>query len=94
MERAYLLSILFVLATITSACSVDATIENIADGASELLQNKSKNNELVSASQQGVITSGKYRVQSSVSVFNTQAQVTTAQGYKVNTSVQSTLFKE
>lgn len=57
-------------------------------------QSKTSNKEIVPASQQGILTSGGYRVQSSVSYYGSKPEVITSQGYQVRTNVQSTLFRE
>ncbi len=78
-----------------AACSLDAGIESISRSTSEILATyKPTSNELVSASQQNVVTAQGYRVQSSFSFQDGKGEVITAKGYKVYTNSQSSLFKE
>lgn len=87
--------LIFLLGSITlSACTVEVDVQRVGRGLSELLQIKVSNIDLVTTSQQGVLTAGGYSVQSSVDFHAGALEVTTASGYKVNTNVQSILFKE
>lgn len=90
-----LISRLFLIFSVIalSACSLDASIFNSVPSTTAVLQ-KSSGNEIVPASQQGVVTAGGYRVQSSVSFHSGESKLETAKGYKVHTNIQSTLFRE
>lgn len=76
------------------ACSLEASIFGNNAIHSEVLQNKATDKEVVSMSQQGVVTAAGFRVQSSVSYYKGPSEVRTEHGYKVRTSVQANLFKE
>lgn len=77
-----------------SACSFDVSIQSIVDNLPEIIQSKTSGEELVPASQQGVVTAQGYTVQSSVSFQSGKSQVMTSQGYQINTNVQSNIFKD
>lgn len=76
-----------------AACSMDASIQSLAQDVSEIF-GKSTPAEFVSSSSQGVYTTKGYEVQSSVSYYKAKPEVLTPQGYTVQTNVQSTLFKD
>ncbi|KHD87379.1 MAG: hypothetical protein OM95_14880 [Bdellovibrio sp. ArHS] len=85
----------FFTAFILSSCSMQASIVDLISHEEVVIPQKvSGNKEVVPVSQQGVVTSSGYRVQSSVSYYKGPSEVQTSQGYHVRTSVQSTLFRE
>lgn len=76
-----------------SGCSLEANIERMYDDVSEAFRAPS-GKEIVSVSQQGTVTAGGYSVQSSTSFHSNNGTVRTAQGYTVQTSVQSVILKK
>lgn len=85
---------MLLLILLSVGCSMEASIQNLENGISEILQHRALEKELVPASQQGVVTAAGYYVQSSMSYHKGPMEVTTAQGYRVRTNVQATIFKE
>lgn len=91
-------SFLFFVALISigslPACSLEASIGSMFENLPEIVQGKISGDELVPASQQGIVTAQGYTVQSSISFQSGKSKVLTSQGYQVNTNVQSNIFRE
>lgn len=77
-----------------SGCSMDVTIEDLSKSIDTVFNFKTSNKEIVSASQQHIVTAQRYKVQSSFSFQGGKNEVITAKKYRVQTNVQATLYKE
>lgn len=84
----FLFSVLFL-----AGCSLDASIMGPQNLPSVLAQ-KAASKEIVPLSQQGLLTSAGYRVQSSVSYYNGKTESVTEKGYRVRSTVQAALYRE
>lgn len=75
-------------------CSMEASIESLGESVSEIFSAKSTSRDVTPGSQQNVITGSGYQVQGSVDFYEGAGQIKTSGGYKVQTNLQSTLFRE
>ncbi|WP_142697777.1 hypothetical protein [Bdellovibrio sp. NC01] len=76
-----------------SACSLDADIASLEKALSTSFS-KPTTAEVTPASTQNSYTTRGYKVQASLSYQNTNSDGTTTRGFKVNTNVQGSIFKE
>lgn len=74
-----------------AGCSLEASIESLKEVSPSL--SKATSEEIVPVSSQHAYTTKGYEVQGSVSYYTTSPEVITPQGYTVQTSVQSALFR-
>ena len=87
------LIIVLVSILVCAGCSMEASIAALTESLPEIFQAKLITRNTTPGSQQHVITSGGYRVQGSMDFYRGAGQVTTSSGYKVQTNIQSTLFR-
>ncbi|NUN04802.1 MAG: hypothetical protein HUU57_03475 [Bdellovibrio sp.] len=88
------LTITLVICLGSVGCSMDASIDTLQSAIDEVLQTKMSNKEILPASNQNVVTTDGYFVQSSVNFHSGGKKTTTLDGYRAESGVQSTLFKK